>query len=103
MPEGAVCVFTVFAQNGPAFETPHCGIGYTASVDIERSWLPRLAAIPPGRRMGGGGALVAAAGGGGAAAFEPQSQRQAMWPPHASTAFGPFAVKRTFTRDSDDP
>ena len=51
MPVGAVCVFVDPAQNGPAFEMPQRGTGYTASVDIERSWLPRLPSVQPTRRM----------------------------------------------------
>src|SRR5262245_52628910 len=102
MPSGAVCTFVLPAQNGPTFEIPHLGTGYTALVDIERSWLPRLSRFQVTRRISYEDPLMPPAERGVPSALNPQSQRQAMCPPQASTARGLFAVKRTRTRVSED-
>ena len=102
IPSGAVCVLVEPAQNGPAFEMPQRGTGYTASVDIERSWLPRLPSVQLTRRMWYDDPLMPPAERGVPSALKPQSQRLAMWPPHASTAVGLSGMKRTLTRVSED-
>src|SRR5262245_57965023 len=95
MPDGAVWTLVVPAQNGPVFEIAQVGTGSTASVDMERSMLPRLANGHDLRRMGYEEPLMPPAERGVPSGLKPQSQRQAMWPPQASTTLGLVAVKRT--------
>ena len=51
IPDGAVCVLVEPVQNGPAFEIPQRGTGNTASVDMDRSWFPRLPMFQSTSRM----------------------------------------------------
>src|SRR5689334_13185213 len=102
MPDGAVWVLMVPAQNGPVLEIAQVGTGNTASVDIERSMLPRLPKVQLSRRMWYEEPLIPPAERGVPLALKPQSQRQAMWPPQASTTRGLVAVKRTRTWVSED-
>src|SRR5262245_9382176 len=103
MPAGAAWTLVEPAQNGPALEMPHLGTGYTASVDMERSWLPRLPSVQVTSRMWYEDPLMPPAERGEPSALKPQSQRQAMCPPQASTARALVALKRTLTCVSDEP
>src|SRR5262245_32804734 len=102
MPEGAVCVLVEPAQKGPRFEMAQRGTGNTASVDIERSWLPRLPRFQSTSAMWYEEPLMPPAERGEPSALKPQSQREAMCPPQARTAFGPSGMKRTLTTVDDD-
>src|SRR5512143_904980 len=98
---GPTCVFVELAQNGPWFEMPHCGIAMTASVESERSWLPRLLRFQVTRRMWYEEPEMPPAERGVPSALKPHSQRLARWPPQASTAVELVAVKRILTCDSE--
>src|SRR5690349_16750804 len=103
MPLGPTCVLLLLAQNGPELLMPHCGMAMTASVESERSWLPRLPRLQPTRLMWYEEPEMPPAERGVPSALKPHSQRLAMWPPQASTALELLAVKRTLICVSDVP
>src|SRR5262245_17785224 len=81
---------------------PQRGIAITASVESERSWLPRLSRFQFTRRMWYEEPEMPPAERGVPSVLKPQSQRLARCPPQASTAEALVAVNRTFTCVSDE-